>query len=251
VSGTKPPTERLAARREARVAAAIRAPAADPAPAERAARAAAPAQEEGAIRFAYGLAPSSGDLLPRHTFVELRAWRRICRRLGILGRDPRRYDGLGFGNLSVRDPADPTRFVITASQTGGARDLRAADLVRINECNLARFWVDAAGRKPPSSETLTHAMVYAADPAITWVFHVHAPELWRNSARLGLPCTAPEVPYGSRQMADAVAALARAYPARPLVFATLGHEDGVFACGADARGTGLALVARLAEALSD
>jgi hypothetical protein len=207
--------------------------------------------EEGAIRFAYGLAPAHGELLPPDTFTELRAWRRICRRLGLLGRDPRRYDGLGFGNLSVRDPADPTRFVITASQTGGGRDLRPADLVRINECSLARFWVEAEGRKPPSSETLTHAMVYAADAAITWVFHVHSPELWRRSARHGMPCTAPDVPYGTREMADAVAVLAREVAARPLVFATLGHEDGVFACGADARGTGLSLVAALAEALRD
>ena len=112
-------------------------------------------------------------------------------------------------------------------------------------------WLNDLSLKPPSSETLTHAMVYAADPAITWVFHVHSPELWRASARLGLPCTAPDVPYGTREMADAVAVLARTLPARPLVFATLGHEDGVFACGSDARTTGAALVARLAEALRD
>jgi len=210
-----------------------------------------PPAEEGAIRFAYGLAPLAGAALPLDLFTEMRAWRRICKRLGLLGRDPRRYGGLGFGNLSVRDPTDPTRFVITASQTGAARDLRAGDLVRINECSLARFWVDAEGRKPPSSETLTHAMVYAADPAIRWVFHVHSPDLWRSTARFALPCTGAAVPYGTRAMADAVAGLMRDLPTRPLVFTTLGHEDGVFACGADARSTGLALVERLAVALDE
>jgi len=210
-----------------------------------------PLAEEGAIRFAYGLAPLTGAALPDAQFAELRAWRRICKRLGLLGRDPRRYGGLGFGNLSVRDPADPTRFVITASQTGAARDLRAGDLVRINECNLARFWVDAQGRKPPSSETLTHAMVYAADPEVRWVFHVHSPDIWRETARLRLPCTAANVPYGTRAMADAVAGLMRVFATRPLVFTTLGHADGVFACGADAHSIGLALIGRLAEALDE
>jgi len=210
-----------------------------------------PPAEEGAIRFAYGLAPLAGAILPDEQFAALRAWRRVCKRLGLLGRDPRRYGGLGFGNLSVRDPADPTRFVITASQTGGARDLRVGDLVRITECSLARFWVEAEGRKPPSSETLTHAMLYAADMDIHWVYHVHSPDVWQSTARRGLPCTGAAVPYGTRAMADAVAGLLRHHPERPLVFTTLGHEDGVFACGADARSTGLALLEHLVEALHE
>ena len=50
-------------------------------------------------------------------------------------------------------------------------------------------------------------------------------------------------------MADAVAALLRTHRRRPLVFVTLGHEDGVFACGGSAEATGGALVAALARAL--
>jgi len=34
------------------------------------------------------------------------------------------------------------------------------------------------------------------------------------------------------------------------VFATLGHEDGVFACGATADGTGAALIRALERALA-
>lgn len=209
-----------------------------------------PPADEGAIHFAYALAPPQRPALSADAFATLRAWRRILKRLGLVGRDPRRYGGLGFGNLSVRDPVSPTEFIITASQTGGARDLRPGDLVRIRACSLERFWVDAEGRKPPSSETLTHVMIYAADPAITCILHAHAPDLWQRAAALGLPCTGAGVPYGTRRMADAVAALAARHPNRPLVFATLGHEDGIFACGADARSAGLALVALLAEALA-
>jgi L-ribulose-5-phosphate 4-epimerase len=209
-----------------------------------------PPPDEGAIQFAYALAHTADLLLPTATFGQLRAWRQICKRLGLIGRDPRRYGGLGFGNVSVRDPEDPRCFVISASQTGGARDLRPQDLVRIRECRLERFWVEAEGRKPPSSETLTHAMIYAADPAIHWVLHVHAPAIWQRTLALDLPATPASVPYGSHSMAEAVHAVCRAHPQRPLLFATLGHEDGIFACGPDGRSTGLALIDSLAAALT-
>ncbi len=208
-------------------------------------------EDEGAIQFAYGLNPLAelDEVLDADTFAVLRAWRRVLRRQGMLGRDPRRYGGLGFGNLSVRDPVDPRRFVITASQTGGARDLRQQDLVRIVSLSLARFWVEAEGRKPPSSETLSHAMVYAADDTVRWVFHVHSPEIWQQADVLGLPGTPAHVAYGSRIMADAVAALLQSESARPIVFTTRGHGDGVFACGNDADATGLALLQALARGL--
>jgi hypothetical protein len=52
-------------------------------------------------------------------------------------------------------------------------------------------------------------------------------------------------------MANAVAALLRQHRQRPLAIATLGHEDGVFASGASANGTGAMLVQTLADALGD
>ena len=58
-----------------------------------------------------------------------------------------------------------------------------------------------------------------------------------------------DVDYGSPEMVVAVAELMAAHHSRPLVFATLGHEDGVFACGATARDTGGLLVSYLARAL--
>ena len=115
--------------------------------------------------------------------------------------------------------------------------------------NLERFWVDACGTMPPSSETMTHAMVYAADSRIEWVFHCHSPEIWNQAEALALPCTDAEVAYGSTAMVAATAALMNTYHSRPLVFASLGHRDGVFACGPTARDTGGLLVSYLAKAL--
>lgn len=205
---------------------------------------------EGTIRFAYGLEPPDGPVAPAQVLHALRGWRSVLRRLGLVGQTPDRYGGLGFGNLSGRDPDDPGQFLITASQTAGAPDLEEGDLVRILHSSTARFWVDALGHQPPSSETLTHAMIYDADPAVGWVLHGHSPDIWQRAEELGLPATPPSVPYGSPDMVDAVAALLDAHRERPLVFVTLGHEDGVFACGATAAAAGGALAATLARALS-
>lgn len=207
-------------------------------------------ETEGTIRFAYDLQTPAANVIEAELFAQIKAWRSILLQLGLVGQTPHRYHGLGFGNLSVRDPQRPGEFVITASQTGSVIDLGQDDLTRVLGCNLDRFWVEAVGRQPPSSETLTHAMIYAADPRIEWVFHGHSPEIWRLAEELALPVTDRGVAYGSPEMVTATAGLLSQYHSRPLVFATLGHADGVFSCGAAARDAGGLLVSYLAKALS-
>ena len=196
---------------------------------------------EGVIRFSYALKEPSAPI-PAALAQPLLAWRARLRRLGLLGQRPDRYGGFGYGNLSRRVPGGEGAFLITASQTSGAAQAGLDDLVRVNRCDLQRFHADAEGVKPPSSESLTHAMIYAADRCVNWVLHSHSPEIWRNAAALGLPIIAAEVEYGSPSMAQAVAVLLRSASERPLVFVTLGHQDGVFACGAVAEHTGRALL---------
>ena len=208
------------------------------------------AQREGAIQFAYNLEPPSDQIASEELIAALNAWRTILRKLELLGQDPARYAGLGFGNLSARRSADSAEFVISASQTGAIAQLANEHLVRVTNWNLERFWVEGQGHQPPSSETLTHAMIYAADPRIAWVMHIHDPHIWRNGRELAVPATPKGVSYGSPQMTNAVAALLDEHQSRPLVFTTLGHEDGVFSCGPTARDTGGLLVSYLAKALS-
>jgi hypothetical protein len=208
------------------------------------------AEPEGVIRFAYTLEPPTAPPLDAERFAALQGWRTVLRRLGLLGQDRKRYGGLGFGNLSVRVPGRPDQFVITASQTGGVPVLDDEHLVRIVRASAERFWADAEGHQPPSSESLTHAMIYAADPHTDWVFHVHSPEIWARAEALGLPATAADVAYGTPAMVTAVAALLDEQAGRPCVFVTGGHEDGVFACAGSAEAAGTALLAVLARALA-
>lgn len=205
---------------------------------------------EGTIRFAYALDTPDGPVAHPAMLAALNGWRAVFRRLGVLGQESGRYGGLGFGNLSARDPERPDEFLITASQTAGAPALTDHELVRITHSNPGRFWVDATGHHPPSSETLTHAMLYQADETLAWVFHLHSPDIWQQAEALYLPATGETVPYGSPAMVDAVAGLLTRHPARPLVFVTLGHLDGVFACGSSANATGAAVVSLLARSLA-
>src|SRR3954471_16683575 len=87
---------------------------------------------EGAIQFRYRLrACTEGERIVDAAFAQLSAWRTILKQLKLLGRDARRYDGFGYGNLSARDGAT-NRFFVTASQTSGAPRLRVEDLVRVD-----------------------------------------------------------------------------------------------------------------------
>jgi ribulose-5-phosphate 4-epimerase/fuculose-1-phosphate aldolase len=85
----------------------------------------------------------------------------------------------------------------------------------------------------PSSECMTHAMFYQADPAVGAVIHVHHLEFWKRL--LGrVPTTARDVEYGTPGMANEILRLYREtdLPCRKLA-AMAGHEEGIIAIGRD------------------
>lgn len=204
---------------------------------------------EGVIRFRYQLddAPAPGTSAP--ALVRLNAWRSILHRLSLLGQRPDRYDGFGFGNVSLRAAQDPAAFLITATQTGGKALASDDDWTLVHSVNLREFRVDAVGRLPPSSEAMTHAMIYAADSQVNCVLHVHSPELWQATRALQLPSIAATVAYGTPELARHVRTLLDEASVRPLVFTTLGHEDGVFACAGTPDDAAHALLDAFAAAL--
>jgi len=158
------------------------------------------AESEGVIQFSCRLAAPSAEL-PAGLARSLLAWRAVLRRLELIGQAPERYGGCGYGNLSRRLPGAAGRFLITASQTSGLADAGVEHLVCVEHCDPARFAVEAEGSLPPSSETLTHAMLYAGDPELNWVLHGHSPEIWENAKAIGLPSIGADVDYGSPRMA--------------------------------------------------
>jgi len=206
---------------------------------------------EGVIQFQLDFqkspAPAPG------TLIELNAWRKIFKQLGLLGQDPERYDGFGFGNLSRRISHPKGRqdtFIISGTQTGGLENLRPDDYVTVLDCSATDNRVTASGPIEPSSESLVHGVLYQADPAIAWVMHLHSPDIFACQEALDLPVTADHAGCGTPQLAEEVARLHTPIAevgARLLVMG--GHEDGILAYGTTSHETGSLVVATLAQAL--
>ena len=185
---------------------------------------------------------------------ELIAWREIMALTGLVGRDPGRYEGAGYGNVSARvGPPGASlgrrSFLITGSQTAGQRCIGLTDFALVESYDYRANRVHSRGRVLPSSESMTHAAAYDASPLVRCVLHAHSPVLWRRRRELGLPESDPGVEYGTPDMAVEVARLYResVLPERGML-AMGGHEDGILVLGRTAEEAGGILLKWLARA---
>lgn len=210
------------------------------------------ATNEGVIK--YQLDYTEAAPLPLAELAELNAWRRILWMTQLIGQDPARYGGYGYGNISCRldsvdAPEGQHRFAVTGTQTGGMAELTPVDYVVVIGCYPALNKLVAEGPIRPSSESLTHGTLYALDPAILWVMHAHSPHIWRHAGALGVPMTA-DVPYGTPEMAQEVRRLyAETDAPQKHIFGMAGHEDGIVTFGRTAEEAGFVLLGYLARAL--
>lgn len=188
------------------------------------------------------------------TACRLIAWREIMALTGLVGRDPVRYEGAAYGNVSARlgPPSSALgrrAFLITGTQTSDKRCLALDDFAVIERYNFGDNRVWSHGPADPSSESMTHGAIYDLGPHIRCVLHAHSPVLWRNARRLRIPTTAEFVPYGTPEMAYEVQRLYRetVLPERPIL-SMGGHEDGIVVFGRDVEKAGQVLLKWLARA---
>ncbi|MCC6456816.1 MAG: class II aldolase/adducin family protein [Caldilineaceae bacterium] len=211
-------------------------------------------KQEGVTKFQLEFTPAPP--LPAAEIAQINTWRAKLYHQQLIGQDPGRYGGYGYGNLSMRlapfdAPPALRRFVISGSQTGDLAELGPEQYAIVTECYPQENRVVAHGPIRPSSESLTHGAVYALDPVIRVVFHAHSPEIWRAATALRIPITDPLVPYGTPAMAAEVVRLfAETTVRQQRIFSMGGHEDGIVAFGETAEIAGAALLAALAAAQS-
>jgi L-ribulose-5-phosphate 4-epimerase len=159
--------------------------------------------------------------------ADLNAWRRKLLELRLIGVDS---NGVGFGNLSVRDGAT-TYFYITGSATGGLSELACADCARVVAYDLAKNWLRYEGSAVPSSESLTHAAIYEADPTTCAIIHFHDAILWASLLER-VPTSSKRVSYGTPEMAYEIMRLFKISNVRSRkLFVMAGHEGGIVAFG--------------------
>lgn len=147
--------------------------------------------------------------------------------LGLLGVYP---NGIGYGNVSIRHESG---CIISGTSTGSARELGANGYCVVLTYDLKKNTVHTIGPVQASSESMTHCAIYAADPRVQCVLHIHSLDLWTRLLTTDCPATPREVPYGTPEMAQSMAQLVQgeATPNGLLVMA--GHEEGVIAYGSN------------------
>jgi len=186
--------------------------------------------------------------------VELNAWRRILYQTGLTGQQPDLYDGYAYGNVSVRLPGSTDRrnpsFAICGTQTGGMPELSAEQYTTVLSCKVRENEVVAQGPVRPSSEAMSHSIIYQQDAETGCVLHAHSSVIWNHAEQLGLLVTASTIPYGTPQMAEAVETLFQHSDlAQQRIFSMAGHQDGIISFGADPCAAGTVMLQTLARAL--
>ncbi len=206
-------------------------------------------EQEGVIK--YHLDHTEQPINQTFPFSEINAWRTIAVRLRLIGQSPDRYDNIGFGNISHRISPHSPQFVISGTQTGHIEQLSPDHYCLITHAEPKQNRLQSCGLCKPSSESLTHASVYAQDTAIQAIIHGHCPEIWKHTLALGLPHTSANIPYGTVEMAEAVEQLFQSGNIiKPSLFTMLGHEDGVVAFGNNMQEAAWTLIKSLSLAVS-
>jgi L-ribulose-5-phosphate 4-epimerase len=170
---------------------------------------------------------AAAKLISFDGLAELNACRGKLLRRGLIGMDA---NGIGFGNLSIRDG---TNFYVTGSATAGLPELSLADCARVVNYDFKKNWLRYEGAAIPSSESLTHAAVYESDRQAGAVIHCHDSKLWATLLNL-VPSSAQAVEYGTADMAREVTRLFEVTDVQSRkIFVMAGHEGGIVTFGQD------------------
>lgn len=159
--------------------------------------------------------------------VELNHWRTKLYQLGLIGE----YDnGIGFGNISIRIPQSQ-QLIISGTQTGGIARLAVQHYTKVTDFDWQKNYVTCEGLIKASSETLTHAAIYVAEPQVNAVVHVHHANFWHKLLDR-VPTTNPDCAYGTPEMAEEIIRLCQQEETQQQkIIVMSGHEEGILTFG--------------------
>ena len=141
-------------------------------------------------RFLSGRVPNDPKI------EKLKYW---CKEFGKKGLTPS-YGSGSFGNMSFRVRGN--KFIITAS---GIKDPSSREsFVTVSSVALNKKMVYAHGKRPPSSESMLHYVIYRKRKDVNAIFHGHYGKILRYSRELSLPSTLKNEPYGTIELAKRV-----------------------------------------------
>lgn len=158
--------------------------------------------------------------------AHLNEWRQKLFDLNLIGAYPNK---VGFGNVSIRIP-NTNGFIVSGTATGNIKKLNESHYSIVTNVDIKENTLYCNGPCRASSEAMTHAAAYAADPHIMAIIHCHSPIMWNNLIGK-IPTTYKSAAYGTPQIANDVQRVIRKEKKRPLMIVMGGHETGMFCVG--------------------
>jgi ribulose-5-phosphate 4-epimerase/fuculose-1-phosphate aldolase len=169
---------------------------------------------------------------------EVNTWRDRMYALGYIGA----YEGgIGYGNISVKSDL-LNEFIVTGSGTGTIPLLFPDHFTRVSSYSIDENSVVCEGRIDASSESMTHAAVYACAPDARAVIHIHSRKHW-DALLNRIPTTSKSAAYGTPEMAREIKRLFDETDFREIrVMAMAGHEEGILSYGTSLEDAGRRLL---------
>jgi ribulose-5-phosphate 4-epimerase/fuculose-1-phosphate aldolase len=133
--------------------------------------------------------------------------------------------GIGFGNLSVRVRGD--EFLISGTATGACPVLGPDGYCLIRSFDIEKNRVVSIGPVKPSSETMTHGVIYQSCHGANCVIHIHSRAIFDAMIRDKYPATPETAAYGTPDIALAIGKLVREAEETEGRIVLAGHDEGV------------------------
>ena len=181
--------------------------------------------DDGVIKYKLSL-KMTPPLRPDE-YLDIEKWRAILFRMGLVGEYIEH--NIGYGNLSKRISESSSQFIITGSQTGRYSNLNGRQYTKVIKCSISKATIEALGPIAPSSESMTHYSIYEQCKKVNFVFHVHHKDMWEYLNTQPGKHTSPNAAYGTKEMADEVAAIVNQKSSG--ILSMQGHEEGVISWG--------------------
>jgi len=181
---------------------------------------------EGVIKFKY-VCEDKSLLIPDEIFDIINPVRLLLKEKDYLGQYP---DGISYGNVSLRDK-ESKEFYITASDTGKIIYTKPCHYVKVTDCDIVNNLCYYKGKALPSSESLSHHIIYSNCSKAKAVIHIHNKPLWLK-LKSKVPTTATNVEYGTVEMVyEIINILQNTNLRNEKILVMGGHEDGLISFG--------------------
>ncbi|MBN1646809.1 MAG: class II aldolase/adducin family protein [Spirochaetales bacterium] len=182
--------------------------------------------EDGYVKYRARRIPRSLPDFPLlNTLNEIRTALYKKKLIGMYG------DGIGYGNISIRFRDDS--FIISGTATGADSTLEKEQYCLVTSCDPQSNTIRSEGMIDASSESMSHWAIYSTLPETNAVIHIHSRPLFDFMLGGDFPETGSSIPYGTPEMAVAIAALVGKMQAAEGIFVMAGHAEGIIAYGKD------------------